>query len=356
MSDPQPQQDQTQTVILAALTAILVAEFGNAQSALIRTFAALIARYGVGDLLQHKMVLAARKIATILGHNVPPLVEQVIAKAAADGAKAAGPGEPTIPSFGIAGDSFESHAERSARAIREDLEGKLNALNYRITRFAADTYQAVVADAALDQAMGRLTPAEAHHAAYQKLMAQGIDGFVDSKGRNWELSAYVDMAVRTAAQRAFNVSHLDRMLSVGINYFTVSDDGHPCPLCAPWEGQVLTAGTPDDIAQATIADATAAGLFHPRCRHILVSFTPGISPEPTPNVWTPEDQAKYAESQQQRALERAIRSAKWQLDGAFTPEMKSQAQLAVRRAQANMRDFIDKTGRVRISRREQVHL
>jgi hypothetical protein len=259
-----------------------------------------------------------------------------------------------VPPAFPGGDSWETHAQRSARAIREDLQGKLNLLGYRITRYADDVYGAVTADAARAQVLG-LTPAQAQHEAYRKLVREGITGYVDSKGRNWELSAYVEMATRTAAERAFNVSHLDRMQALGLDLFTVPDDGHPCPLCQPWQGKILSVA-PDSRADATIAEATAAGLFHPRCRHVLVGYVPGVTEIPAANPWTDEDARRYDESQTQRRLEREIRAAKREEAAAFTPEMRSQAQFAVRRAQARMRDFIEQTGRVRNRRREQLNL
>lgn len=357
MSDPQTQQeDQTLTIILGVLSAALLAEYMNAQTDLLTKFAALIAKYGVGDLLLFALRKASRETVTSLQQSTPEMVSKVIGRAVLDGAKAAGPGEPVKPTFGIAGDSFESHAERSARAIREDLLGKLNSLGYRITRFADDTYQAVTADAAIRQVLGS-TPTEAQHEAYRNLVRRGVDGFVDSRGRKWELSAYVEMAVRTAAQRAYNTSHLDRMRLLGVEYFTVTDDGHPCPLCAPWQGKVLSAEfVADSPADATIADASAAGLFHPNCKHTLVAFFPGVSKIPAPHEWDDEDQRKYDESQRQRALERAVRAAKRELAGAFTPELKSRAQFALRKAQADLRSFVDRTGRVRNTRREQLDL
>lgn len=280
----------------------------------------------------------------------------MIGKAVHEGAAAAGGGvdNDTPMRFGLAGDSWESHAERSARAIREDLAGKLNQLGYQITRFADDTYKAVVADASQAQVLG-LTPAEAQHSAYRKLVRQGVSGFRDSRGRSWELSAYVEMATRTAVERAFNVSHLDRMQALGLDLFTVADDGHPCPLCQPWQGKVLSAA-PDSRADATIAEATAEGLFHPRCRHTLVGFVPGVTEIPAPREWSTEDQHAYDESQTQRRLEREIRAAKREEAAAFTPQMRSQAQFNVRRAQARMREFIAQTGRVRNSRREALNL
>jgi hypothetical protein len=112
----------------------------------------------------------------------------------------------------------------------------------------------------------------------------------------------------------------------------------------------------DPRADATLAEATVAGLFHPRCKHTLVAFIPGVSNIPAPHEWSDEDQRKYVESQRQRKLERDVRAAKRELAGAYTPEMQAQARMAVRRAQANLRAFISATGRVRVTRREQLNL
>lgn len=348
MSDPQ-QQEKTLTALAAALlTAIAVAQVD-----MIAKFAALIRKYSVGDLLLIQLRKVARQSASSLAAITPQLVDDIVAKAVADGVKAAGPGNAVRPTFGIAGDTFESHAQRSARAISEDLQGKLNQLSYRITRYADDVYQSVVSDAAQQQVLGFATPHQAQHQAYTELVRRGVDGITDSRGRKWELQAYVDMAVRTAAQRAFNVSHLDRMLSLGFDLFMVTADGHPCPLCLPWENTILSVD-PDPRAQATIADATAAGLFHARCRHTLVGYFPGVTEVPEPHTWNADDAARYAESQTQRRLEREIRAAKRQLAGAYTPEMATAGNMAVRQAQQNMRDFIAATDRVRISAREQL--
>lgn len=340
---------------LTAVTAALTALYANAQLVMLGRFARLIARYRSGDLLHVQLRRAAQSEVVELGKQTPPLVDQLVNLAAGDGSNAAGPNKPGGSTFGVAGDSPESHAERSARAIREDLQGKLNALNYRITRYADDVYRAVTSDAAIGQVLG-LTPEQAQHQAYMRLLDKGIDGFTDSRGRKWELNAYVDAAVRSAAQRAFNASLLDRMLSNGVTYFTVSDDGAPCPLCEPWQGEILTNGVPDDVAAHTLAEATAAGLFHVRCKHVLIAYFPGVSQIPEPHQWGPEDQKRYDESQRQRLLERNIRAAKRQLAGAYTPDMKALATRRVRDAQQRMRDFIDQTGRIRVSRREQLHL
>lgn len=303
----------------------LLALFATLPIVLLGKFADLIRHFGVSPILLTKMRAVQAPVVRELRAKIPSAVEAAI-----------------------------PHAEQSAIALRKDLEGKLNGLSFRINRFPEDVYRAVTADAALDQVLGR-TPAEAQHTAYERLLKEGITGFTDSRGRNWELSAYVEMAVRTAAQRAYNAARLTELQAHGFGYFIVSDDGHPCPLCLRWQNVILTDGAPDHIAEHTIAEATAEGLFHPRCRHVLSGYTPGM-PLPEPHEWGPADQAAYAESQQQRALERDIRAAKRELAGAFTPEMQAAARRKVRQAQARMRDFIEQTGRVRVSRREQLGL
>lgn len=366
MSNPQPQQQQSSfNALAAALTAVLVGEVAAFQTSMIIQFAALIAQYKGGDLLLHKLRVVSKDTAARLVNAAPAMAFDVVDRAMTEGAEAGAvsaggdSGVPPVPPLlGLAGDSFDSHAERSAKAIRDDLVGKLNGLGYRITRYADDVYQAVSADAAITQVLG-LPPARAQHDAYNRLTAKGIDGFTDSKGRNWELTAYVDMAVRSAAQRAYNVAHLDRMQSLGVQYVTVPSDGHPCPLCLPWENTMLSIGPNLDPAvhtDGTLEEAVAAGLEHPRCRHVPGAFFPGVTQIEPPHVWNADDQRRYDESQQQRALERRIRAAKRLQDAAFTPEMKAAAAKKVRSAQADMRAFIDRTVRVRVTRREQLHL
>lgn len=353
-------QQQSQDATATAASASLIALFASVPVALFAAFVPLIRRLGPVLALLPQLRAASGPVIRELRAETPALVNETVTAGVDAGVQAAdaagGSGvPPKLPGLEVTGPGgFESHAERAARAIREDLEGKLNGLQFRIARFANDVYQAVVADASLDQIMGR-TPAEAQHAAYDRLVKAGITGFTDSKGRNWELTAYVEMAVRTAVERAYNVAQLDRLRAVGFTYFVVSDDGHPCPLCQPWQGVVLTDSVPDEYAHHTIAEATSAGLFHPRCRHVLDGWQPG-TPVTPPHEWGPEDQQRYDESQQHRALERRIRAAKREVAAAFTPQMETAAKQRLRAAQANMRDFINQTGRIRRSNREQLHL
>lgn len=265
------------------------------------------------------------------------------------------------------------HNVTASRFIAEDLNSRLTAAAHRITRFSDDAYRAATTGGALTQVnpardivndvLTRATPAEAQAQAWRELSAKGVTGFTDSAGREWNLATYVEMATRTATQRAYNASHRERLTLAGITLFTPSTTGRPCPLCAPWEGMVLSDSGAGAVevdghavtVAATIEEATAAGLFHPNCKHTLLAYLPGFT-QLVPNQWTEQDEAAYKDTQKLRALERAVRQARQVQAAALTPADRAAAGRDVRAAQANVRAFVNESGLNRRTRREQLNL
>lgn len=261
------------------------------------------------------------------------------------------------------------HDVNSARLLAQDLEHRLTAASGRIARFADDAYRAATVSAALEQILpAKATPLEARAQAWRQLVSRGVTGFTDKAGREWNLTSYVEMAVRTATQRAYNASHRDRLTLAGIHYFTISTTGRPCGLCAPWEGKVLAdrgegevtephttgEGTVTFRVAATIEEAQAAGLWHPNCRHTLTAYLPGVTIL-KPNGWTAMDELNYRNTQTLRSLERAVRASKLQAAAALTPLDKARAMRDVRAGQAKIREFTARTGLLRRRHREQLN-
>lgn len=254
------------------------------------------------------------------------------------------------------------HGERAAEAIRRDMAHSLGDVRERITRLPQDVYKAIAPHGAIRQVLDNgWTPQQSQAAAWRVFLASGVTGFTDRAGRRWNLATYVEMAVRTAAMRAFNDSHLARMRVLGVRYFTVTGHLTACPLCWPWEGQVISDGLQPDPGvpvAGTLNDAIAAGLFHPNCRHTLQAYWPGISPAPDARPpWGAQQQQEYDDTQRQRALERAIRAAKQRAEYALDPAEATRARREVRAGQARLRAHLD--GRPHLSRhsaREQPHL
>jgi hypothetical protein len=262
------------------------------------------------------------------------------------------------PEFNPGFDPYELHGVRAANAIRADLDSELTDVRFRLTRLDEDLYKVIGPAGAAGQVLPiGYTPEQAQAKAWREFMRRGVTGFTDKSGREWALSSYVEMAVRTASQRAYNASRLQVIQSLGGNLVFVSDDGHPCPQCLPWQNVVLCI-VPDG-EHPSVADATAAGLFHPQCRHHLAEYVAGRTHLPAPQEWTDADQVAYQATQKQRALERGIRIAKRELEYARTPEARQQARKDVRVAQAKMRQFLAENPNLHLlrqSRREQLDL
>jgi hypothetical protein len=97
------------------------------------------------------------------------------------------------------------------------------------------------------------------------------------------MDRYTDMAARTVTARARNAAREMEFLAHGQNLVRISSHLPTCPLCAPWNGAILSlAGGEGEaenfgVERLTLADAEAAGLFHPNCLHSFTLFLPGFS-------------------------------------------------------------------------------
>jgi minor capsid protein 2 len=255
----------------------------------------------------------------------------------------------------------------AAALLAGDLTSRLDALHLRILRWAQDAYQTAVAAAAPAQLLGTGTTRSAQRSAWDRLVSQGVTGFVDRSGRGWNLASYVEMATRTATARTWNEGHLARLDSLGVDLVTVSNTTDGCALCAVWQGRILArtgsagertvenelTGEPMTITVAgTVDEARAAGLMHPNCRHTFLPFIPGVTrAEPVEH-----DQAAEDEREHLRHLERQVRKEKRKEAGALTPADADRARRTIRALQAEIRDHIAATGLNRKRYREQLNL
>jgi hypothetical protein len=256
----------------------------------------------------------------------------------------------------------------AAALLAADLTSRLDALHRRILRWGQDAYQTAVAAAAPAQLLGTDTTRSAQRSAWDRLVSQGVTGFVDRSGRGWNLASYVEMATRTATGRAWNEGHLARLDTLGVDLVTVSNTTDGCALCSIWEGRILArAGTAGERTveneltgepmrvevAATVEEARAAGLMHPNCRHTFLPFLPGVTrlAEPVEHDQVAEDEREHL-----RELERKVRREKRKEAGALTPAGADRARRMIRALQAQIRDHVTATGLNRKRYREQLNL
>jgi hypothetical protein len=228
-------------------------------------------------------------------------------------------------------------------------QNMLGATQLGVLRTTEDVYRKTIADVAMQTAAGTLTRREATQLALNRFADQGITGFVDSAGRNWSMNAYAEMATRTAVGRAAIDGHLETLTANGVELVIVSDSPGECPLCRPWEGEILTVGA-GNSDHDSVEDATSGGLFHPGCTHDLGAYFEGAT---APYKNTPDPQG-YIDRQELRSLERDVRTAKLREAVAIDPQAATVARARVSNAQAAIRQHVEQTGLIRQPYREQI--
>lgn len=227
---------------------------------------------------------------------------------------------------------------------------RLQGTHLPILRTATDAYRAVIAEASGFTATGSFTRRQAAAMALSRFADRGVSGFVDSRGRNWELASYTEMATRSAVNQARVDGHLGQLAARGRDLVRVSDSPDECKLCRPWEGRILSISGLDPNHPA-LSEARAGGLFHSTCTHGVAPWIPGLS-RPFGRTADPAGEQERA---RHRSNERQIRRWKRREETltAFGDEHGAQQAAAkVATWQAEQRRFIAKTGRRRDYRRE----
>ena len=258
-------------------------------------------------------------------------------------------------------------SSRSVLALAAESAGIVDATRFGILRAAEDLYRGTVAEMIGRVLTGGQTRRAVAQSVLDRLLGSGLTGFVDKAGRRWELASYVEMATRTAAQRAMTQAHTEVLQSQGIDLIIVSNAPQECERCRPWEGKVLSlsgggAGSvtlpsvtnPDRLVSVTVAgsleQAKRAGLLHPGCRHSYGAYLPGLTKRPT-NTADPQGDA---DRRRLRELERRVRREKLREAAALGPVEQARARGRVKQGQSAIREHVDRTGMIRQSAREQV--
>lgn len=203
----------------------------------------------------------------------------------------------------------------------------------------------------------------------QRMVDNGLTGFIDHGGHHWSPEAYVTMDVRTTMANTARAAVWERMEEYGDDLYQVSHHDGARPLCYDWQGKVISRNdlsrdvTDDEgntvhvYAQSETTYGQAAGLFGINCKHYPIPFVPGFSRIRPPEQDKEENDKEYEESQEQRRLERQLRYEKRDLavlkaQGASDEEIRAQ-RLRVKNASTNLNDFCEKTGRARRTNRER---
>ena len=271
---------------------------------------------------------------------------------------------------------------RTFSAFYRQSADKMNLVNTVMLESTQQAYRATVADIAfrMESAQGILNIAtgevvsgvsslnQAVRDAVQKMVDNGITGFVDAGDHHWSPEAYITMDIRTTLANTSREAVFEEMERYGDDLFVVSWHDGARPLCYPWQGKVISRAGPhgsttdldgnkvEVFALSETSYGEAAGLFGINCGHYAIPFIPGYSIARQPEQTEEQNSKEYEQSQQQRELERKYRYAKRDLMTAKArgdEEQIAKEKIRVKNARTELNDFCEETGRARRTGRER---
>ena len=205
--------------------------------------------------------------------------------------------------------------------------------------------------------------------AVNKMVDNGLTGYIDHAGRHWSPEAYVTMDIRSTMANTARAAVFERNEDYGNDLYQVSWHNGARPLCYPWQGKVISrtgnarvveddegnevqVHTEDEIESFNYG----GGLFGVNCGHYPIPFIPNFSRIRQPMQDAEQNAKTYEESQKQRTLERKLRNEKRDLEvlkaqGASEDVLKEQRR-RVRKASKDIDEFCAETGRARRRNRE----
>lgn len=186
---------------------------------------------------------------------------------------------PSILAGGMRLEFAQLH-QGAVQAISENLALKLGEARFTVGRQAEDVFRKAGVEAAREGFVEGKTARQVRKQIVKDLTANGITGFTDKAGKEWTLSSYSEMVSRTTTIEATDAGMMGQMQEEGYDLMRVDAHAGTCPMCAPWEGRVLSLSG-KTRGYKTLGDARAAGFRHPNCSHDLAAVSTGYAKELT---------------------------------------------------------------------------
>lgn len=307
-------------------------------------------------------------------------VEPALREAAAAGMLQDGGEVIASPSIQRVLETYLAQAKEATNLVNTVmLESGLNAFRsvvsdvFQWEQRATTAAQTKAAQEILNSATGEVltgvsTRQEALKWAIKRMADNGLTGFVDRGGHNWTPEAYINMDIRTTCGNVATQAVFARNEDYGNDLVWVPVKAAARKLCYPWQGKLISTsnrtGTVEDLDGKKIniiplsrtSYGEPAGLWGINCGHTPPNpFIPGLSKIRGEVPPEKENEEEYAQSQQQRYIERKIRYAKREAATLKAAGLDTaDADAKVKRYQADMRAFVNETGRTRRRDREQI--
>lgn len=260
---------------------------------------------------------------------------------------------------------MEETALQTAAMYSKQAKDRLNKVNTVMRYFAKNTAAAAVYKAeelinkqqhldTLNKAAGKvIMGAESRQTAVRQCIKEmsekGIPAFVDAAGRQWSPEAYINMDVRTTCSNVAHEAQFARMNDYGIDLLEVDSHAGARPKCALDQGKIFSKSGKHKKypAWGTSSYGKPDGILGINCGHHIYPYIEGVSTQTYFPYDKEENDKLYKQKQEQRRLEREVRSAKREFSMLNAAGDKEGAKLAKERLKsrtAAYNTYCEKTG------------
>ena len=192
---------------------------------------------------------------------------------------------------------FGAIHQQAAQVLAENTFQSLDHVAQLIGRRTEGIYRDLALENIRGSVVGYDTWKQVANRYREQLAEQGVTGFRDAAGRQWNMRSYAQMVARTSTMEAHLQGTANRLAEQDHDLVKVSSHSGACELCQPWQGKILsiTGRTP---GYPTLEEAREAGLFHPNCRHaygLYVDLDKEIEELEAELNLSPEEEKNYIE-------------------------------------------------------------
>ena len=252
----------------------------------------------------------------------------------------------------------------------EEILTTFNKQNNSLLASAGDEYRNIVNKVSSQVLAGTKTTNKAMQEAVSQLAEKGLTGFTARNGARWNPEGYTKMVIRTNTQNTINRIQDERIQACGGDFIEISSHSGARPLCSQDQGQVFSlsgySGYIEDLDGGKVkvrpwSSSTygkPAGILGINCGHSRYMFVPGLSKKREMDFTKKENDEAYIEKQRQRQYERTIRNKKREIamlkQTGAEPSYIKRKQNSLSNTRKEYLEFLDKTGRTRITANEWI--
>lgn len=252
----------------------------------------------------------------------------------------------------------------------EATKNTFNEVNNNVLKGTKKAYTRTINKVSTNVISGIQTSQQATVMAVKEMVRSGLTGFTMNNGAEWSPEAYTSMVIKSNVKNTINEVQDKRIRESGGNYIEINSYSGARPLCSLDQGRVFSLNgdtTPIKDIHGNVINVRSwesstygepAGILGINCGHQKFMFVPELSSYNRKPINAKENDKVYEEKQQQRFIERSIRSAKREksaLESVGADNLSiAKANDKVKARQEQMRDFIDITNRTRRYANEKI--